>query len=310
MVIILFSIGSVGYYAAQSGHLSYWEIVFPYLAVGSGIILQWFLTIFFSSFLYHRYWTHESFTMSKLWASIFKVMAFIFLGPSFYFPRAWIVMHLLHHTHSDTQQDPHSPRYALYELVMAWNMKVRHGFLAHFNPYFSREKKERIVKHYLNKSSLPWYYSYAEFPKSFWDRLPKATWFDRFASSAWTRISWNIVYLFLYALLLDYILVHNLPLISWIPLLCLPIHSFIGAIQGTLVNWYGHLKGFGYRNYQINDDSTNILRKELALGGEGFQNNHHHDPKNPNFAHKAGEIDPTFFIIKILSRLGIVHLKT
>jgi stearoyl-CoA desaturase (delta-9 desaturase) len=42
--------------------------------------------------------------------------------------------------------------------------------------------------------------------------------------------------------------------------------------------------------------------------GELFQNNHHYQKDNPNFARKWFEFDMTFFVMRILNRVRIIRL--
>ena len=52
------------------------------------------------------------FTMSKFWEKVFFFLTFISQGSSFLNPRAYAILHRLHHKYSDTEKDPHSPRFS------------------------------------------------------------------------------------------------------------------------------------------------------------------------------------------------------
>jgi stearoyl-CoA desaturase (delta-9 desaturase) len=43
--------------------------------------------------------------------------------------------------------------------------------------------------------------------------------------------------------------------------------------------------------------------------GELFQNNHHKSPNDANFAKKWFELDPTWYIIRLLQRAGVIRLR-
>jgi stearoyl-CoA desaturase (delta-9 desaturase) len=43
--------------------------------------------------------------------------------------------------------------------------------------------------------------------------------------------------------------------------------------------------------------------------GELFQNNHHKYPNSPKFAKKWFEIDPTFYIMRLMNSLKIIQLR-
>ena len=74
-------------------------------------ILHWFLSLFSQTFFLHRYAAHKMFTMNKFWERFFYLFTFITQGSSFLNPRAYAVMHRMHHAYSDTEKDPHSPHY-------------------------------------------------------------------------------------------------------------------------------------------------------------------------------------------------------
>lgn len=51
---------------------------------------------------------------------LFYFATFLFQGASFLNPRAYAVMHMKHHKHSDTQKDPHSPVFSSNVFTMMW----------------------------------------------------------------------------------------------------------------------------------------------------------------------------------------------
>jgi stearoyl-CoA desaturase (delta-9 desaturase) len=60
--------------------------------------------------------------------------------------------------------------------------------------------------------------------------------------------------------------------------------SMIGVTQDNLVNVFGHCKGIiGYRNFDTPDQSQNNLILGYTAWGQGWHNNHHHDPKSFDF---------------------------
>jgi stearoyl-CoA desaturase (delta-9 desaturase) len=63
------------------------------------------------------------FTMSKIWEKIFYILTYIFQGSSFLSPRAYSIMHRLHHAYADTENDPHSPKYSGNLFGMMWKTK-------------------------------------------------------------------------------------------------------------------------------------------------------------------------------------------
>lgn len=66
------------------------------------------------SIMMHRFWTHKSFEFrSKIIENIFTLISILASRGS---PLAWVYIHRQHHAHSDTEQDPHSPKYVGFRL--------------------------------------------------------------------------------------------------------------------------------------------------------------------------------------------------
>ena len=81
----------------------------------------------------------------------------------------------------------------------------------------------------------------------------------------------------------------------------------MGPVQGAVVNWSGHK--YGYTNFDNGDHSRNSERWGIFLMGELFQNNHHFLPKSAKFSYKKSEWDPTFFIMRIMNKIGIIKIQ-
>lgn len=80
-------------------------------------IAHWYLSLFSQTFLMHRYAAHGAFQMSKFWERFFYVVAYITMGSSYLSPKAYAIMHRLHHAYTDQPEDPHSPIY--YPSILA-----------------------------------------------------------------------------------------------------------------------------------------------------------------------------------------------
>lgn len=74
--------------------------------------------------------------------------------------------------------------------------------------------------------------------------------------------------------------------------------SFILWNSGSLINTVGHL--FGYRNFNTTDKSKNNFLLALLTWGEGWHNNHHHNPTNYSFKYKWFEFDISSFFIRLI----------
>lgn len=57
---------------------------------------------------YHRYFSHRTFKTNKVFETVFLFFGLICGGRS---PLMWCAVHRMHHSHSDTENDPHSPVY-------------------------------------------------------------------------------------------------------------------------------------------------------------------------------------------------------
>lgn len=120
---------------------------------------------------------------------------------------------------------------------------------------------------------------------------------ERLAENWVTRIGWGVLYTAFYVAFAPS---------PWLYLL-LPVHFLMGPLHGSIVNWCGHK--YGYRNFAAEDKSRNTLVFDVLCAGELFQNNHHACGQSPNFAAKWFEIDPTYWVMKLLHALRIIDMS-
>ncbi len=233
-------------------------------------LCHWFLSLFCQTFFLHRYASHKMFSMSKGWERFFYMLTFLTQGSSFLNPRAYAIMHRMHHTYSDTQKDPHSPHF--FKDVWSMMIQTKNMYVAY-------------VKHHIEPE------------EAFRGNYPEWPLIDRIGDNWITRIIFGTAYLAFY------IAFATNPFLY----LLLPIQWLMGPVQGAIVNWCGHK--YGYANYDNKDHSKNTLPLDFFLMGELFQNNHHKSPNRPNFAQRWFEFDPTFPVMVILSKLGIIKMR-
>jgi stearoyl-CoA desaturase (Delta-9 desaturase) len=233
-------------------------------------IVHWQLSVMLQSFFQHRYGAHRQFTMSKGWERFFHVLSWAVQGSSYLNPRAYAVMHRMHHAYSDTPQDPHSPIHQPNFFAMMWRTKLQYADL----------KYRRVA---------------AE-PR-FDGGYPEWKLFDETLGGWAASIAWGTAYALFYIGFATH---------AWMFLL-LPFHWFMGPTHGAIVNWMGHK--MGYRNYDSDDNSKNTLAFDVLTMGELFQNNHHKWGQSPNFAVRWFEIDPTYQFIKMMSWLKVIDLS-
>ena len=103
---------------------------------------------------------------------------------------------------------------------------------------------------------------------------------------------------------------YNLLILLWAALLaCISLDLFYFGwvipvvLTHTALNaflYFGHT--YGYTNHDHRDQSKNLWPFSILLGGEGWHNNHHKNPKNWNLREKWWEIDITGLIIKVVKK--------
>lgn len=131
------------------------------------------------------------------------------------------------------------------------------------------------------------------------DKYGKGTPNDWIERNIYTRFHFLGIFIML---LIDVALFGAIGITFWaIQIIWIPFFA-AGVING-LAHWYG------YRNYSTEDCSTNISRFGVVIGGEELHNNHHAFPSSCKFAHKKGEYDWGWYVIKVLSSVGLAKIK-
>jgi stearoyl-CoA desaturase (delta-9 desaturase) len=186
-------------------------------------------------------------------------------------PRGYAILHRMHHAYSDTAKDPHSPEN--YSNVFTMMLATKHRYDAFA---YRREEPE---------------------PR-FDGGFPDWPLIDRIGQNWAMRLLWGAAYTSVYLAFA--------PSVWWF--LLLPAHFIMGPIHGAIVNWCGHR--YGYRNYESDDVSRNMLPFDFLTAGELFQNNHHEFSMSPKFAARCFEVDPTYYGIVALDALGVIKIAT
>lgn len=238
------------------------------MAIAIFFLLHWYLSGFCQSFFLHRYGSHKMFVMPVFWERFFHLLTFVTQGASYLNPRAYAIMHRMHHAHSDTDKDPHSPVYFRTPWKMMWNT---------FKVYQGLAQRE-----FQPETKFEGYY-----PS--WPAL------DRWAEKASTRILWIVFYTLFYV---------RFAVSPW-QFLLLPVQYLMGPLHGAIVNWCGHR--YGYQNFDNRDASRNTLPVDFLTMGELMQNNHHHFGHRPNFAVRKFELDPVYPVLRLFSILKIIR---
>jgi len=253
----------------------------PPLFSWSGLVLALVATNVFGTLginlCYHRLLAHRSLTVPRWLERGLTTIAICSLEDT---PSRWVANHRLHHRHSDRQADPHSPRDGIAWSHAGWlfrRVPDRRSF-----SFFERYARDILTDEY---------YRFLErHPTAvLWIYLTHATVFalagllvGRVAGGDWQQglrlgASWLVWGVFVRTVLVWHI--------TW------------------SVNSLTHL--FGYRTYATDEDSRNNWLVALLAMGEGWHNNHHHDPASASVQHRWWEFDVTYYVILSLERLGL-----
>ena len=232
--------------------------------------VHWYLSAFSQSFFLHRYMAHRMFKMSLFWERFFYLLTFVAQGSSFLHPKSYAQLHLAHHMHSDTKDDPHSPLFFKDVFSMMWQTKT---------VYMEYQRGVRKA------------------PDSFVADMPVWEFVDRLGNSMLVRLLFVAAYTAVYVAFAPS---------AWFYLL-LPIQIVIGPFHGAFVNWCGHK--YGYVTHKTGDNSKNTFPWDFLFMGETFQNNHHQFPNRANFATRWFECDMLYPVIWLLDKVSVIQLK-
>ncbi len=81
---------------------------------------------------------------------------------------------------------------------------------------------------------------------------------------------------------------------------------WIPIFAAGVINGLGHW--WGYRNFETDDQSTNITPIAFFLGGEELHNNHHAFPSSAKFALRRYEFDIGWFLIRAMKIVGLAKV--
>ena len=217
---------------------------------------------------YHRYFSHRTFRAGRIvqFAGAALAASAVQRGPLW-----WAAHHRKHHRHSDTALDAHSPH--------------AHGFLWSHIGWIAARKN-----HPTDLSQVP---DFAVFPE--------LRWLDRFD-------------LLVPFALLGALLGLGAALEQWAPergtsALQMGVWGF--CISTTLlfhatasINSLAHL--IGRRVWPTKDKSKNSFVLAVLTLGEGWHNNHHWCPGTVRQGFRWWEIDISFYVLRVMSWVGLV----
>jgi fatty-acid desaturase len=226
---------------------------------------------------YHRLLTHRSFAVPKWLEYTLTIFALCCMQDT---PVRWVATHRLHHNHSDEEGDPHSP---LSDFV--WG---HIGWLFRKNP--SVHDIAVYQKYARDLLANPFYLFLEKRP--YWAGivylLHAALYFAvGLVAGRLTGGTWSAGWQF------------GLSLLMW------------GVIVRTVAVWHitwsvnSLTHTFGYRNYSTTENSRNNWLVALVSAGEGWHNNHHHDPASASVQHRWWEFDISYYTIRALEQVGL-----
>jgi len=244
-----------------------WVGVSP-VAVGVAAFM-YFIRMFAITGFYHRYFSHKTFKTNRFWQFVFAVWGNTATQRG---PLWWAAHHRHHHKFSDTEPDHHSPIiHTLYWSHMGW------------------------------VSSASTYATDEQYVKD-WLKFPELRLLNRFETvvpfltgAAMFVLGWVLNTLW------PHLGTSAMQMLIWGYFI-----STVVLFHGTCtINSLNHL--MGRRRYETGDNSRNSLLLAFVTLGEGWHNNHHYYPNTARQGFYWWEIDITYYGLKLLSWLGIIH---
>ncbi len=217
---------------------------------------------------YHRYFSHRTYKTGRFFQF---VLAFWGASCAQQGPLWWAAHHRHHHKYSDTEKDIHSPRLrGLWWAHVGWVLCKKYS-----------GTNEAAVKDLA--------------------KYPELRWINKHHGVAPFVLAAAIY-------LLGSFLQHSAPGLHTNGMQMLTWGFFTSTTalyHGTFsINSLSHL--IGTKRFRTGDDSRNSLFLTLITMGEGWHNNHHRYP----FSERQGiywwEIDPSHYILKAFSLVGLV----
>jgi fatty-acid desaturase len=216
---------------------------------------------------YHRLLTHRGYQVPKWLEYLMTVCATLSLEGG---PIFWVSTHRVHHQLSDQEGDPHTPNEGGWWAHVGWIFfgQSLHDQTEALSRYSPDLRKDRF---HVWLSKYHW--------------LPITVSGLLLLGLGWAFGGWK----------------NGVGMVLWGVLL----RVTLGLHATWLVNSATHL--WGSRRFHTKDDSRNNWWVALLTGGEGWHNNHHAHPVSARHGLKWWEIDPNFWGIWILAKLGLAR---
>ena len=231
-------------------------------------VASYSLRMFTITAFYHRYFSHRSFKTGRV---VQFIGAFIACSSGQRGPLWWAAHHRRHHRHSDTDQDIHSPhaKGVFWSHTLWFMTDYAVPTLLKEIPDWLKFPELRFINRYDWIPVLV--LGYGCYLLGSWDWFHSATGLNSLTTFIWGFL---VPTVFLY-------------------------HATFA------VNSISHL--FGKKRFDTGDESRNNGLVALLTFGEGWHNNHHFFPGSARQGFFRGEIDITYYFLKVMSCLGLVH---
>lgn len=247
--------------------LAVFFVGWSWIAIGVAIAL-YFIRMFAITAFYHRYFSHRAFKTSRVAQFIFAWMG---ASAAQQGPLWWAANHRHHHKFSDQPEDIHSP--------------VQKGFWYSHIAWIPANQSVKV--------------DYAKIPDL--TKYPELRWMDDnylippIVLGAFTFVLGAGLNYFWPALSTD-----GMQMLLW--------GFFVSTVllyHGTFfINSLAHV--WGTRRYQTKDDSRNNFWLALLTLGEGWHNNHHYYATSVRQGFYWWEVDISYYLLWLMSKLGIV----
>jgi stearoyl-CoA desaturase (delta-9 desaturase) len=232
-------------------------------------LVLYLIRMFAITGFYHRYFSHKAFKTNRFWQFVFALIgnASVQRGPLW-----WASHHRHHHRFADRDNDVHSP--------------LQHGFWwSHIGWLTSRDNFPTRIK-YIQE----------------WLLFPELRWINRFDTVIPILLAGCI---YLAGAILEKLApsldTNGLQLLVWGFFI-----STVVLLHATCtINSLDHM--FGTRRYNTRDTSRNNAILAILTLGEGWHNNHHHYAVSARQGFMWWELDITYGLLVLLSRLGVVR---
>lgn len=248
--------------------LAFFPQFFSWSAVVVAVILYWVSGGLGITLCFHRLLTHRSFKTPK-WFEYFLTACGCLAWQGG--PIEWVGVHRLHHKHSDSDLDPHTPNHGFTWSHIFWCM-------------------------YKDPEDMP-----AKDAAKDLQRDPGLRLLDRFF---WVPQFVLAIILFTGGEAARHWLGWQTSGLSWIVW-----GIFVRTIFVYHVTWFVNSAShtWGYRSYETKDRSTNLWWVALLGFGEGWHNNHHAHQRSAAHGLRWWEFDMTYLTIRLLGLVGLAR---